>query len=206
MKILETKNLAIPEIKVIRFARFNDERGYFTETFRKSDFNTLPFLKEILFLQVNESCSKPNVMRGLHFQWNPYVGKLIRTFQGHMVDMVLDIRKNSSTYGKIIAYNMPSKPDFNYGEWIWIPPGFAHGNFFLEATVIEYFCTGEYNPHCEAGIMPLSKDIDWSICDVAMKKQFDLVVKNGVFLSKKDKEGLSLTQWAADPRSKFFSI
>src|SRR3989338_6935458 len=106
MKILEVKNLAIPEVKAIKFARFTDERGYFTETYRESDFK--PVIPSFKILQVNESHSQKGIIRGLHLQWNPYLGKLIRTIRGHMVDLVLDLRKNSPTYGKIIAYDMPS--------------------------------------------------------------------------------------------------
>ncbi len=176
MKIIEVKTLAIPEIRVIRFARFCDQRGYFTEPFRKSDLRNHPqadFLKNIEFVQSNESFSKKEVVRGLHFQWNPYMGKLVRTLRGRMVDLVLDIRKKSPTFGKCIAYDMPSDPAKDYSEWIWVPPGFAHGNFFTEESMIEYFCSGEYSAGCEAGISPLANDIDWSFCDQNLKKEFN---------------------------------
>ena len=97
MKIIEVKCLAIPDVKVIRFGRFRDHRGYFTEPFRKSDFAHHPemgFMKGVEFFQANESFSNAGVIRGLHFQWNPYMGKLVRTIAGRMVDLVLDIRKN----------------------------------------------------------------------------------------------------------------
>ena len=146
-----------PAIKVIRFARFMDMRGYFTESFRKSDFaSQLAFMKDVQFVQFNESFSRRNVVRGMHFQWNPFMGKLVRTVHGRMVDLFLDIRKGSPTYGKAAACDMPSSPDNDYAEWIWIPPGFAHGNYFTEDTTIEYICSGEYSPGCEAGISPLA--------------------------------------------------
>ncbi len=78
MKIVEVTRLAIPEIKVIRFARFRDHRGYFTEHYRESDFNGhegLDCLRGITFSQMNESFSRPGTIRGMHFQWNPYHGK-----------------------------------------------------------------------------------------------------------------------------------
>ena len=106
MKIIEIKSLAIPDVKVIRFARFADHRGYFTESFRRNDFNGLDFLKGLEFLQSNESFSKKETVRGLHFQWDPAMGKLVRTLNGHMIDMVMDIRKGSPTFGKIIAQEM----------------------------------------------------------------------------------------------------
>src|SRR5690606_8308158 len=95
-------------------------------------------LKGLQFVQVNESYSRPGTVRGLHFQWNPYMGKLVRTVYGRMVDIALDIRKGSPTFGKALLYDMPSQPDQDYAEWIWIPPGFAHGNYFTAETVIEY--------------------------------------------------------------------
>ena len=109
MKILEVKSLAIPEVKVIRFARFPDNRGYFSETFKQSDVLKNPelaFLKPFDFVQTNESFSKKRVVKGLHFQWQPPLAKLLRTISGHMVDMILDIRKNSPTLGKIILYDL----------------------------------------------------------------------------------------------------
>ena len=101
MKILEIKTLAISEIKVIRFARFCDHRGYFTESYNKNDFSDIDFMKGVEFLQANESYSKSETIRGLHFQWDPYMGKLIRVQYGHMVDLVLDIRKKGDTAGGV---------------------------------------------------------------------------------------------------------
>ena len=111
MKILDVKSLAIPDVKVIRFGRFGDHRGFFAEHFRKSDFMGHPqldFMAGVEFSQCNESFSRPGTIRGLHFQWNPYMGKLVRTLSGRMTDMVLDIRKGSPTFGKIILYDMPA--------------------------------------------------------------------------------------------------
>jgi len=192
---------------VIRFARFCDHRGYFTEPYRKSDFANHPdtgFMQGIDFVQANESFSKAGTLRGLHFQWNPYMGKLVRTITGRMVDMVLDIRKESPTFGKIIAYDMPVNPNNNYSEWIWVPSGFAHGNFFTEDSLIEYFCSGEYSPGCEAGISPLTGDIDWSLCDAALKRLFDELVTTQLIITDKDKNGLSVAQWSNDSRSESF--
>jgi dTDP-4-dehydrorhamnose 3,5-epimerase len=206
MKIIEVKSLTIPDIKVIKFARFLDDRGYFTEHFRKSDIlnhKELSSMKNFQFVQANQSFSKKGVVRGLHFQWDPYMGKLVRTILGHMIDLVLDIRKGSPTFGKIIGYDMPASTTSDYEEWIWVPPGFAHGNIFLEDTIIEYFCTGEYNQKCEAGISPLSKDLDWSLCQSEIKKLFDETIGEAV-LSEKDKNAFSFNQWINDERSDNF--
>ncbi|MFC1559697.1 dTDP-4-dehydrorhamnose 3,5-epimerase family protein [Candidatus Margulisiibacteriota bacterium] len=204
MKIIDKKELSIPEIKVIRYARFRDHRGYFTESYNKKDFSEIDFMKGIEFVQCNESFSKKGTVRGLHFQWNPYMGKLIRVISGRMVDLVLDIRKGAPTFGKIIAHDMPAKPTDDSNEWIWVPPGFAHGNFFTEDTSIEYFCSGTYSPGCEAGISPLAGDIDWSICDPALKKLFDSVAPGTKLITDKDKNGFSVAGWEKDKRSDNF--
>ncbi len=207
MKLLEVKILRIEAIRVIRFARFCDHRGYFTEHYRKSDFVNHPdmeFMKGVDFVQCNESYSKKRTVRGLHFQWNPFMGKLVRTLSGRMVDMVLDIRKGSPTFGKIVLYDMPSKADTDYAEWIWVPPGFAHGNFFTESTMIEYFCSGQYSQGCEAGISPLSDDIDWSLCDTGLKRMFEDTIAAGLLITDKDKNGFSVGDWAKNERSNNF--
>lgn len=207
MKIKDVKSLRIPEVKVICFARFPDHRGYFTEHFRKSDLLTHPDLgcfQKVEFVQCNESYSKKGTIRGLHFQWNPYMGKLIRTIRGRMVDMVLDIRKGSPTLGKIMLYDMPADPGLPDQQWIWVPPGFAHGNFFPAESIIEYFCTGHYSPDCEAGISPMAKDIDWSICDTELKKVFDICVFSTKLISDKDKNGFTLQEWLENENSDKF--
>ena len=207
MKIIDVVSLAIPAIQVIRFARFCDERGYFTEPFRSSDLASSPltrFMKGIEFPQTNESRSRQGTIRGLHFQWNPYMGKLVRTLSGHMIDIVLDIRKGSPTFGKGIAYDMPASAEETFGEWIWVPPGFAHGNVFLAETSIEYFCSGEYSQHCEAGISPLAADIDWSLCDGRLKRILDETARTTDLITDKDRDGLSVSVWENDPRSDNF--
>jgi len=207
MKLIESKTLQIESIKVIRFARFCDHRGYFTEHFRRSDFanhREMGFMKGVEFVQCNESFSRPGTIRGLHFQWNPYMGKLVRTISGRMVDMVLDIRKGSPAFGKIICYDMPNDSKGDYSEWIWVPPGFAHGNFFTENTVIVYFCSGEYSPGCEAGISPLAEDIDWSLCDPKLAEEFRTIASSIELITNKDRDGFSVAAWQADERSDNF--
>lgn len=207
MEIISVEDLAIAEVKVIKFGRFADDRGYFTETFRKSDFfghPKLQFLKGTEFVQVNESFSKKGTVRGLHFQWNPYMGKLVRTITGRMIDLALDIRRDSPTFGKIIACDMPADETDKTNQWIWAPPGFAHGNFFTQDSLVEYYCTGEYNPLGEAGISPLAKDLDWSLCEKALKKDFDDITGGKILISDKDRAGLTVGQWLDDARSANF--
>lgn len=207
MKILAVRELALPGVLVIRFGRFSDMRGYFTETFRKTDLENHPdcsVFREVNFVQSNESFSRAGTVRGLHFQWNPVMGKLVRTIHGHMVDVVLDIRKGSPTYGRIVCHDMPSHPGDEFSEWIWVPPGFAHGNVFLLDTTIEYFCSGQYNPECEASISPLSQDLDWSLCDPQLASTYKVVVPATQLITEKDRHGLSLNQWTEDQRSANF--
>ena len=162
------------------------------------------FLHNVTFLQQNESYSVSGVVRGLHFQWNPHMGKFVRTVRGHMIDLVLDIRKGSPTVGKIIAYDMPDSLDADYSEWIWVPPGFAHGNFFTEPSTIEYFCSAEYSPTTESGISPVAPDIDWSLCDPGLKGNFDALISIAPNLSDKDRDGQTLADWLADERSEHY--
>jgi dTDP-4-dehydrorhamnose 3,5-epimerase len=209
MKILDVRSLRIDEVRVVRYARFMDHRGFFGEHYRKSDVAKQPplhFLKDVEFFQCNESYSRPGTVRGLHFQWNPYMGKFVRTLSGRMIDMVMDIRKGSPSFGKIILYDMPAGKNDEFGEWIWVPPGFAHGNFFPSETHIEYFCTGEYNPDCEAGISPLAEDIDWGWCDSRLKQEFDLLLSSGPLISEKDRNGYTLDSWSRRPDSENFRL
>ena len=206
MKIISVRSLAVPDVKVVRFARFRDDRGYFTEPFRRSDLRGYAddrCFRNVEFVQSNESYSREGVMRGLHFQWNPRMGKLVRTTSGRMVDLVLDVRKGSPSWGKIIAYDMPASVEAEYAEWIWVPPGFAHGNFYTEPSQIEYFCSGEYSPGNEAGICPLAPDLDWSLCEPALKAEFERTA-DGAILSPKDRDGLTLTAWNGDARADNF--
>jgi len=208
MRILDVKELQLPGIKVIRFGRFLDHRGYFTEPFRKSVFYNHPDMKECMesveFVQANESFSKSGVIRGLHFQWNPCMPKLVRTLSGRMLDLFLDIRKGSPYFGKIMAYDMPTNADADFGEWIWVPAGFAHGNLFLDHTRIEYLCAGEYSQGCEACISPLAPDLDWSLCDQELQDIFDRAAAQTPIMTDKDRNGMSLATWGEDERSNNF--
>lgn len=195
MKINNIFEPAIKGVKIIHFERFLDKRGYFSETFRDADFleNKLGVFPNGI-LQTNESYSRRNVLRGLHFQWNNPMGKLVRTISGHMVDLILDLRIGSPTQGQIMAFNMPIAAHQNESSWIWVPEGCAHGNFFLEDSYIEYYCSASYNGNCEAGISPFATDIDWSICDPKLKNLF-FDLKDSFITNSKDVNGHSLSSW-----------
>lgn len=206
MNILSKTQTELPGVMFFIYSRFKDDRGYFSETYNKKELhlsNSTDIVPELV--QSNESYSKKNVVRGLHFQHDPFMGKLIRTAYGHMIDLIVDIRPNSKTYGKGIMIDMPGSQESQTDSLIWIPPGFAHGNLFLENTLIQYFCTGTYNPQGEVGIYPYSPDIDWSMSPSHLRDQFTQI-KEYAIMSSKDKQGITLADWSHHPHSKQFQI
>ena len=208
MKILSVTPLAVPDVLTVRFAGFSDSRGFFTEPYRAGDFDAAPGLEPLRglrFVQVNESFSKKGVVRGLHFQWDPPQGKLVRTLRGRMIDVAVDVRKGSPTLGKAVARDMPRREGDPEGEWIWLPPGFAHGVFFLEDTTIEYLCTAAWNPAGEGGITPLTDGLDWSLCDPAAARAVKDLLASGPELSDKDRAAPALSAWLSGPRSGAFA-
>ena len=123
---------------------------------------------------------------------------------GRLIDLAMDIRKGSPTFGRIIAHDLPARRDDDHCRWIWVPPGFAHGMLLVEDTLVEYLCSGEYNREGEAGISPFSRDIDWSLCDPELKATFDRVAATTELVSIKDREAPGVSEWAEDPRSSNF--
>jgi dTDP-4-dehydrorhamnose 3,5-epimerase len=192
MNIVKTTYLSISGPTCIFYKRFCDDRGYFSEHFRESQFCDI--IPGFAVKQTNESFSKKNTLRGLHTQWQPQMGKLVRTVHGHMWDIILDIRCDSSTFGQVAVIDMPAHSSEETNMWLWVPPGFAHGNFFLEDTTIEYFCTAEYaGPANEVSLSPFANDLDWASC--AKEKGLIDNVRCQLVQSVKDSQGLSLAQW-----------
>lgn len=140
---------------------FEDERGYFFESYSKSEFDRL--VGSVNFVQDNESCSVRGVMRGFHFQRPPYTqAKLVRCVRGRVLDVAVDIRKGSPTYGKHVAVELSEE---NHLEF-FVPRGFAHGFAVLsDVAVFQYKCDAFYNPEADGGISILddSLGIDWKI-------------------------------------------
>ncbi len=201
MKIIEVRSLNIPDIKIIRYARFLDKRGYFTETLKLSDFNTLSelaFLKGFNFPQENESFSYKNVVRGLHIQWNPGIGKLMRVVEGRIIDVGVDMRINSPYFGKIVGYELSDNKNKDFQEAIWLPIGFAHGVYVLEETQLIYAQTEEYSPTTERSISPFAPDIDWSLFETELKSRVDEIKNNSPLISSKDRDGLTIKDWMED--------
>lgn len=146
MKLLPTH---IPDLFVIEPRVFGDHRGYFFESYSKSVFEQAGIEAE--FVQDNESFSSAGVVRGLHFQAPPKAqGKLVRVQKGRVLDVVVDIRKGSPTYGEHFAIELSGENK----KMLWIPPGFAHGFATLEDdTVFLYKCTDTYSPEHEGSIL-----------------------------------------------------
>lgn len=156
MEIIKT---AIPEVIIIKPDVYGDSRGYFFESFQQEKFRSLGI--NATFVQDNESCSQKGVLRGLHFQKPPFAqGKLVRVIKGVVLDVAVDIRKESPTFGKWVSMTLSGE-----NKWIcWIPQGFAHGFVTLENdTVFTYKCTDFYDKASEGSIRWNDPDlnIDW---------------------------------------------
>jgi len=152
----------ILDVLVIKPKVFKDDRGYFLETYKEKELNDfLGF--EVNFCQENESKSSFGVLRGLHFQNPPFSqAKLVRVIQGNILDVVVDIRKGSKTFGKHISIELN---EINKKQ-LFIPRGFAHGFLVLsETAIVSYKVDNLYNPDYEDGIMFNDEmlNIDWKI-------------------------------------------
>ena len=164
MNVIKT---TIEGVVVIEPKVFKDSRGYFVESFSQREFDekvAIPqYGKPILFVQDNESMSSYGVMRGLHFQRPPFTqSKLVRCVKGAVLDVAVDIRKGSPTYGQHVAVELTED---NHRQF-FIPQGFAHGFAVLsETAVFQYKCDNFYHPEADGGISILdsSLDIDWHI-------------------------------------------
>ena len=156
----------IPGVFIIEPKVFGDARGYFFESFSQRDFDekVVPILgHKVYFVQDNESMSSYGVMRGLHFQRPPYTqSKLVRCVKGAVLDVAVDIRKGSSTYGQHVTVELNED---NYRQF-FIPRGFAHGFAVLsEKAVFQYKCDEFYHPEADGGISIVDDNlgIDWRI-------------------------------------------
>ncbi len=151
----------IADLFVIEPKVFIDKRGYFFESFSKKNFQKNGL--EYNFVQDNQSNSKHGVIRGLHYQLNPYSqSKLVRILQGEVLDVVVDLRKSSKTFGKYFSIRL----SVNNKKQLLIPKGFAHGFSVLSNTAtLFYKCDNYYCPNLERGINIFDKNlkIDWKI-------------------------------------------
>ncbi len=171
----------IPEVKIIEPKIFGDERGYFFESFSDKWFREN--VCDTTFVQDNQSFSSYGVLRGLHFQKPPYEqGKLVRVIEGAVLDVSVDIRKESPTFGQYVAIELSSENK----RQIFIPKGFAHGFVVLsEKALFQYKCDNFYAPQSEGGILWNDPDlaIDW------------ILSPEDIILSDKDKVHPTLQEY-----------
>jgi dTDP-4-dehydrorhamnose 3,5-epimerase len=169
----------IPDIIILKTDIFEDDRGYFFESYNSQKLLAIGL--EGNFVQDNQSLSEKNVLRGLHFQRPPFAqGKLVRVIKGSVLDVALDIRKKSPTYGKWVSQILSEHNKM----MMWLPPGFAHGFLTLESdTIFFYKCTEFYNKASE-GI------IKWN--DPYIGIEWDII---NPIISERDYNGLSFDQF-----------
>ena len=158
---MEVQETSIPGVVIIKPRVFEDARGYFFESFSQREFNEK--VRPIAFVQDNESKSSYGVVRGLHYQKPPYTqSKLVRCVRGKVLDVAVDIRFGSPTFGRHVAVELSEDNHVQF----FIPKGFAHGFAVLsEAAVFQYKCDEFYHPEADSGIQLLDEElgIDWQI-------------------------------------------
>jgi dTDP-4-dehydrorhamnose 3,5-epimerase len=173
MEIVET---GIKDLLIIKPAVFEDARGYFFESYNRTKFFEVGI--DANFVQDNESRSMKNVLRGLHFQRPPFTqGKLVRVMHGSVLDVAVDLRKDSETYGKWASIILSDKNKWMY----WVPEGFAHGFLTLEDnTVFFYKCTNIYNKESEGSLLWNDPDlqIDWGLKETPVLSEKDKLSPN----------------------------
>lgn len=184
---VESRHLA--EVVVLVPEVFEDDRGFFMEVFRADQFAKLGLPSG--FVQENHSRSQKNVLRGLHFQWDPPMGKLMRVTRGSAFLVAVDIRKGSPTLGQWFGIEASEENK----KQVWAPAGFARGFCSLsEWTEIQYFCTGIYNRGGESGILwnDPKLNINWPVSG------------SEALLSHRDCAAQTLDAWLKTPESNFF--
>jgi len=182
---IEARNLN--GVVVLQPEVFEDERGFFLEAYRKDQFAELGLPTE--FVQDNHSRSAKGVVRGLHYQWDPPMGKLMRVTFGTAYLLAVDIRKGSPSLGKWIGVEVSAQNK----KQVWAPAGFARGFCVLsDFAEIQYKCTGIYNSRAESGIL-------WNDPAIGIEWPVSTPV-----LSKKDETAQTLAAWLKRPESDNF--
>jgi dTDP-4-dehydrorhamnose 3,5-epimerase len=171
---------------------FEDERGFFVEVFRADGFAELGL--PAAFVQLNHSRSRKGVLRGLHFQWEPPMGKLMRVTLGSAFLVAVDIRKGSPTLGQWFGAEVSAQNK----KQIWAPAGFARGFYVLsDYAELQYLCTGVYNNRSESGIR-------WNDPDLSIS--WPIPAGTEPVLSDKDQKARTLEEWLAAPASGHFQF
>ena len=175
---MEFKETPLEGIKIIKPSVFEDQRGFFFESYNRKDYKKI-LGKNISFVQDNQSKSKKNVLRGLHFQIKKPQGKLIRVLKGKILDVVVDLRKDSKSFSNSYSIFLTEESK----EQLWVPPGFAHGFLVMsEYAEVSYKTTDYWYPEYEKTLVwnDPSVSVDWPI--------------NNPLISEKDSKGLSLSE------------
>jgi len=167
---------------VFQLNKYNDNRGFFYESFSKD----LSLELGQNFVQDNISFSSCGVVRGLHYQWDGPMGKLIHVPKGRIVDHIVDIRKNSEYYGKSYKFELSDENS----RILWVPPGYAHGFEALQDSIVMYKCTSYYNHLGEGCINFFDKNLNLNLT----------LDQKDVIISEKDKKGLSWEDYILDPK------
>jgi dTDP-4-dehydrorhamnose 3,5-epimerase len=175
----EFKKLEIPDVILIKTKVFEDERGFFMETYKKEDFEKKAGIKGE-FIQDNHSKSQFGVLRGLHFQREPYTqAKIVRCVKGEIYDVAVDLRKNSPTFGRYVSVELSEENKF----MVYVPKGFAHGFLVLsENAEVIYKVDNVYAPGYETGLI-------WNDEDIGIKWPVDNPI-----ISQKDRNLLTLKE------------
>ena len=184
---IQVEQTGIRDLVVLRHKVAPDDRGFFMEVFKRDVYEAagLP----VDYPQINLSRSLRGVVRGLHFQWDPPMGKLVRCISGSVLDVLVDVRHGSPTLADHVAVELSGR---NH-KVIWGPPGFAHGTIALEDdAIVLYECTAEHGPGGEGGIR-------WN--DPALGIAWPDIP---AMVSEKDRQAPTLAEWLADPRSRHF--
>ncbi len=183
---IKVESRSLRDVAVIVPDIFQDSRGFFMETYREDQFRTLGLPYH--FVQDNHSRSARGVVRGLHFQWEPPMGKLMRVSQGSAFLVAVDIRKGSPTLGQWVGVETSAENR----RQVWAPAGFARGFCVLSETAeIQYKTTGLYNGKAESGIL-------WNDPQIGIHWPVPAAEAQ---LSEKDKKAQTLAQWLASPQS-----
>ncbi|WP_027958907.1 MULTISPECIES: dTDP-4-dehydrorhamnose 3,5-epimerase [unclassified Halomonas] len=177
---MQYEKLAIPDVVLLTPKVFGDERGFFMETFRQSEFEQ--HCGNYQFVQDNHSKSAHGILRGLHYQYKQPQGKLVRVTQGEVFDVAVDMRVSSPTYGQWVGVRLSAENK----QMLWVPPGFAHGFYVISNEAeFQYKCTDYYAPGDEVSIL-------WS--DTTLAIEWPLVEEKAPLLSEKDAEGMAFEQ------------
>lgn len=183
---LQIESVQLREIVVIVPQVLGDARGFFMETFRADQFRQFGLPTD--FVQDNHSLSARHVLRGLHFQWDPPMGKLMRVTRGTAFLVAADIRKGSPTLGQWFGLEVSAENK----KQVWAPYGFARGFCALtEDCEVQYKCTGVYNSQGESGV-------SFSDPEIAVRWPIDPA---RAITSEKDRKAQTLAQWLASPLS-----